>query len=89
MNIVKQRIQESIDTKKRIVENETLLNEIMLIAQTIIDKIKAGGSVYFAEMEVVQLMLNILPPNYQDGSISTGSRSHPMLYIAIHHSLLL
>lgn len=47
MNIVKQRIQESIDTKKRIVENETLLNEIMLIAQTIIDKIKAGGSVYF------------------------------------------
>lgn len=48
MNIVKQRLQESIAVKKQLIENETILKEIERAALLIIDRIKAGGSVYFA-----------------------------------------
>lgn len=47
MSIVKQRIQESVDTKNKILNDSSLLNNIESIAQIIIEKIKGGGSVYF------------------------------------------
>ncbi|WP_165020607.1 SIS domain-containing protein [Dysgonomonas sp. ZJ279] len=48
MNIIKQRLQESIDVKKQLIENESILKEIENAAMLIIDRIKAGGSAYFA-----------------------------------------
>lgn len=47
MNLVKQRIEESIQTKQRLLENNNLLHTISEVSNTIIEKIKAGGSVYF------------------------------------------
>lgn len=47
MNLVKKRIEESIQTKQQILGNDALLNSILSAANVIIEKIKAGGSVYF------------------------------------------
>lgn len=47
MNLVKQRIEESIQTKQRLLEDNNLLNTISEVSNVIIEKIKAGGSVYF------------------------------------------
>lgn len=47
MNLVKQRIEESIQTKQRLLEDNNLLHTISEVSNTIIEKIKAGGSVYF------------------------------------------
>lgn len=47
MNLVRKRIEESIQTKQLILENDALLNSILAAANDIIEKIKAGGSVYF------------------------------------------
>ncbi|MFT3994034.1 MAG: D-sedoheptulose 7-phosphate isomerase [Dysgonomonas sp.] len=48
MNIIKQRIQESIDVKKRIIENEPLLKTIEEVTLLMIEQIRDGGSIYFA-----------------------------------------
>lgn len=48
MNIIQQRLQESIDVKNRIIGNETLIKKIEAAANLIIERIKAGGSIYFA-----------------------------------------
>lgn len=47
MNLVRQRIEESIQTKQQILEDKNLLNQILEASTAIIEKIKAGGSVYF------------------------------------------
>lgn len=47
MNLVRQRIEESIQTKKLILEDEYILSQIIEASTTIIDKIKSGGSIYF------------------------------------------
>ncbi len=47
MNIIQKRISESIDVKKRIIEDNALLQKIEEAAKTIIDKIKSGGTIYF------------------------------------------
>ena len=47
MKIIKQRLLESIAVKQMIAEDEALQKEIMSVAQTIIDHIKDGKSVYF------------------------------------------
>lgn len=47
MDLVKKRIEESIETKQQLLENNELTSSILEIANTIISKIKAGGSVYF------------------------------------------
>lgn len=47
MNLVRQRIEESIQTKQRILEDKNLLSQILEASTAIIEKIKAGGSVYF------------------------------------------
>lgn len=47
MNIVKQRFLESIDVKRIITEDEALQDTILTVSQTLVEKLKAGGSVYF------------------------------------------
>lgn len=47
MNIVKQRLLESIDVKRTISEDEILQNSILSVAETLVAKLKSGGSVYF------------------------------------------
>lgn len=47
MNIVKQRLLESIDVKRIITEDEVLQNQIISVAQVIIERLKSGASVYF------------------------------------------
>lgn len=48
MNIIQQRLQESIDVKNRIIGNETLIKKIEAATNLIIERIKARGSIYFA-----------------------------------------
>lgn len=47
MNIVRQRILESIDVKRLIAEDDAIQNDIMRVAQVIIERLKSGASVYF------------------------------------------
>ncbi len=47
MNLVEKRLLESIDTKKRILENKYLISQIGDIADKIISCFKNNGSVYF------------------------------------------
>lgn len=47
MNIVKQRILESIDVKRIIAEDEALQGQIISVAQNIVERLKSGASVYF------------------------------------------
>ena len=47
MDIIKQRIQDSVSVKEQILRDEALLRLIDETAQIIIKKIKDGGSVYF------------------------------------------
>lgn len=47
MNIIQKRISESIDVKNRIIEDNLLLDRIQKVSDIIIEKIKAGGSIYF------------------------------------------
>lgn len=47
MNIIKQRILESIDVKRKIADDDQLLLLIEKTTRTIIEKIKNGASVYF------------------------------------------
>lgn len=46
-NIIKRRLSESIEVKKRIIEDDILLKKIGDVAGIIINKLKSGGSVYF------------------------------------------
>ncbi len=47
MNIVKQRILESIDVKRIIAEDVALQGQIISVAQNIVERLKSGASVYF------------------------------------------
>lgn len=47
MELIRQRINESIATKNRLLEDSNLLNNILGVSNIIIEKIKSGGSVYF------------------------------------------
>lgn len=47
MNIVSKRIEESIATKQRVLEDKQLLSRIEEVSQLIIHRIKEGSSVYF------------------------------------------
>lgn len=47
MNLIKARIEESIDTKKKILLDESIQQQILDSCSLIIDSIKAGSSVYF------------------------------------------
>lgn len=47
MNIVKKRLQESIQTKQKIVDNTALQDTIMQAASLITERIKAGNIIYF------------------------------------------
>lgn len=47
MDIIQSRLQQSIDTKKRILEDAVLLAQIKAAAALIIQQFKAGKSVYF------------------------------------------
>lgn len=47
MDIIRQRLQESVETKKRIIENPTLVKLIEDTANMIVEQFRAGKSVYF------------------------------------------
>lgn len=47
MNIIKQRLAESIEVKQRIIEDTPLLDKIQQATSTIIDRIKTGNTIYF------------------------------------------
>lgn len=47
MNLIKARIEESIKTKQLILENNNLQETILKCSNIIIERIKAGNSVYF------------------------------------------
>lgn len=44
---ISKRIQESLDSKQKLLDDRELLQQIENVTTTIIDKIKEGGSVYF------------------------------------------
>lgn len=44
---ISKRIQESLDSKQKLLDDRELLQQIEDVTSTIIDKIKEGGSVYF------------------------------------------
>lgn len=44
---ISKRIQESLDSKQKLLDDRELLQQIENITSTIIDRIKKGGSVYF------------------------------------------
>jgi D-sedoheptulose 7-phosphate isomerase len=46
-NIIRKKLQESIDVKKQIAENPQLIAQIEQVANKIIDSFRAGNSVYF------------------------------------------
>jgi len=47
MNIIQKRISESIDLKKKIIEDNFLLDKIQKTSEIIINKIQSGGTIYF------------------------------------------
>ena len=47
MDIIKQRLSESIGVKEQILNNTDLLQTVKKAAYTIIDRIKAGNTIYF------------------------------------------
>lgn len=46
-SIINKRIQESIETKRNILDSPALLESIALASQTIIDSLLSGGKIYF------------------------------------------
>lgn len=47
MNLVQKRISESIDTKRKIIEDESLVKRIEEASDIIINRIKLGNTIYF------------------------------------------
>lgn len=47
MNLIEKRIQDSIDVKKQILNNQSLIEQISFAANKLIDCFKNNGSVYF------------------------------------------
>ena len=47
MNIVQQKLLESAEVKRQIVDNHIIIEQVLSVADNIIECFKAGGSVYF------------------------------------------